>query len=1205
MFLIGYTPTGWDESSPPTAFYVVTRQVKGPFIYQKLPDAFPPYGINRSPPHFFMQRLKNFPPNLQDLIVVASTTSADIGMFTRAQTPLMTESAPDNIINVFTTTMMAIDSRRAQLPMTETMEDTSPIGTVIDLSAKEKVLRPLPGEEMDSSPGPVPALMVLNNEGILSAWWIIYADSIRQGTKFPGLVFEGSQAPSQPQNNSRPTAFDSTNSQSPPVFGQTEKLAPTSTSFGVASKPAPSSFGGGSSVGPSTSSAFGAPSAPASSPSPWTSSGFTTTNSQTGSSSFGKPSFGSSTTMGALSAGPAFGAAGGFAKNASPWGTAGSGAPSTGGSVFGQSGGLGMRGPVLGAPTTSGIFGSGSSTEPSQGGFASFAKGTGFLASPSQGESKSLFAKASIGPPPSSTMDTDMPFGGVPQKNEGAPKGLLSTSGFTLGSTFTGEETDIKGSSKPMDNKKSSLFGDSFSTALGEVQKDTPAAQSKEATMTEDDSDMAGSESSEEPPTRGARTPLAKSVQPQTQVTTTSTPKTGELFRTQSQTTSTPAAVQSSVPAPPIFGKQAPPTTTPAETPQKQSESPHDSQTPPSPTIKPEPGDQETPVGVSKFIPEAPLPPESTSKVSYAPGDSSSSSKSSAEDAPLPPDWSPSKTKLRSVEKPPEDSEESPDDGDDAPLPPDVLPSKTKSIISESEAEQEPELPSDGEDDGLDDEGSGIDVAQEISPTSDPRESPRFTPGSSFGPSLGPSPLGGVFSKVQPPRQSVKSLFGEVSQTGVPILPPPSRTQESPRSPSPVRLVAPDGGLRPDNARSISAPMQPHNTTARQRSAIPSTSISIANVRDQRHKDKHAVWAAQQARQQAEEEQDLSDREDEKVREELENEVEATKTLDDFLAHQDYIGTVTKPGIPGQIEKVYRDVNSMVDTLGLNARSLQGFVKGHETLAKNGGKSIEDLADDDWCLIEIDDLVSLEGQIEDQLSKGRLVDVQGKLDACRELRNDLAKLRKRRTDLGRTIEAIPGGEEANALKYAPLSADQSSKQIELRKGYTRVQKLVAEAEEKITLLRARLASLDTSEGRTGTTKKPTVEAVTATINKMTSMVEKRSGDIDFLEAQMQKLRFTPVDQDSSREGSPLANGPTTTKMPSVKTLQTTVSGLIESPNSNLRRSTGDGGTPRRRMSGITPEEVSTYRTKVQRRREVNQIMREAFAKAGPRVRTLE
>jgi nucleoporin NUP159 len=373
--------------------------------------------------------------------------------------------------------------------------------------------------------------------------------------------------------------------------------------------------------------------------------------------------------------------------------------------------------------------------------------------------------------------------------------------------------------------------------------------------------------------------------------------------------------------------------------------------------------------------------------------------------------------------------------------------------------------------------------------------------------------------------------------------------------------------------------------------------MSVSNAQEQRHKDKHAVRAAQQARQQAEEEQDLSDKEDEKVREELENEVEATKTLDDFLAHQDYIGTVTKPGIPGQIEKVYRDVNSMVDTLGLNARALEGFVKGHEILAKDGDRSIEDLADADWCLVEIDDLVALEDQVEDRLSKGRLEDVQGKLDACRDLRNGLAKLKKRRAEVRRTIEAIPGEEETNALKLAPLATDQSSKQNEMRKNYTKVQKLIADAEENLTMLRARLASLDPSEGRTPTTKKPTVEAVTRTINKMTSMVEKRSGDIDFLEAQMRKLRFTPVNQDSSREGSPSAAGSTTAKMPLVKTLQGPVSGLIESPSSNLRRSIGDGGTPRRRLSGITPQEVTRHRAKVQRRREVNEIMREAFAKA--------
>ena len=92
---------------------------------------------------------------------------------------------------------------------------------------------------------------------------------------------------------------------------------------------------------------------------------------------------------------------------------------------------------------------------------------------------------------------------------------------------------------------------------------------------------------------------------------------------------------------------------------------------------------------------------------------------------------------------------------DDAPLPPDFLPAKSKLKEVQSAQEQRPALPSEddegsfeeggdsGDDaegsdegrEGLDDEGSGVDVAQEMSPT-DHDKSPQITPESSFGASL-------------------------------------------------------------------------------------------------------------------------------------------------------------------------------------------------------------------------------------------------------------------------------------------------------------------------------------------------------------------------------------------------------------------------------------------------------------------------------------
>ena len=1198
--------------TPPTTFHLVTRKTnEGPFLFQKFPEVCPPFGLSRLPPHYFMQRLKDFPPNLQDVVVVASTASADIGLFSRAKTPLTSDLPAEKITNVFTTTTPT-DSRRAQLPMSESMEDTSPIGIATDLSAKEKVLRPLPGEEMDSSPGPVPALMVLNNEGLLSVWWIIYAESIRQGTTYPGMVSELSQGPHQSQGTAQLPAFCGT-SGSESNIGQSALGAGASNGFGNvgAKNSSPSLFGGGNAPGPS--SAFGAPSTTGASSSPWTSSGFSSVNANSGASSFGKPSFGSASAIGGSTATPAFGSTGGIGNRGSVWGGTPSGGPQTGGSVFGQSAGLGTGGgSTFGVPSTSGTFGTGatssSSLAPAQGGFASFAKGPGFMSASSQGSGESPFAKAGTATSFGSTMDTDTPFGGTPQKKADTSSNFLSPGGFTLGSTFTKDDSGPPDLPKPTTSKQNSMFGE-FGTALGEANKDVPQAESKEADMDDDDGDVAGSESSEEPPANSkTRTPTAKQVQSHGGIADTTTPKFGAMFGTQSHTKTTPAAVQSSTPTPSIFGRVPLSTTTPDETPQKQQESsPLTAQTPPSPSIKPEPEDQETPVGVSKSIPEAPLPPESTSKVSYAPGDSSNSSKSSrdAEDGP-PLDWNPSKTKLRSVEKAPTGSPELSEDARGAPAPSDFAASKTKPETLQRQVNQEPPLPGDDGDDALDDEGSGVDVAQEVSPTSDPNQSPRITPGSSFGASFGPSPVSSMFSKPQPSRQSVKTLFGEVSQSSVPILPPPSRSQQSPRSPSPIRLAPPGDSLRPENARSISAPSRAPNAIAQQKTAkvlSGLTTPSLPSAQEQRRKEREAL-AARRSKQQAEEEQDLSDREDERVREELETEVEPTTILDEYLAHQDYVGGVTKPGIPGQIEKVYRDINSMVDTLGLNARALEGFIKGHLTMAKGDGRSLDDLEDPDWRLMEINDLVDLESSLQEQLDEGRVQDVQVKLNACRDMRKDLSKLRTRRTDIAKVLNSSPGEDEANASRHAPLSVEGAQKQHDLRKAYTKVQKLIAEAESNVVLLRASLASHDTSDSKAVPSKKPTVEAVTNTIRKMTSMVEKKSGDIDFLEAQMRKLRFSSINQDS-REGSPLAAASPGMKSPLGKSLSAPAPSGVESPSNAMRRSTGESGTPRKRMSGVTPDELARYRTKMERRKEVNRIMHEAFAKAGPRTQSLD
>lgn len=1242
-FLVAHTPTTYDTGSAPASiFHIIIRQPnENTVTFQKLPEVCAPFGLNRSPPNHFIQRLKGFPPGLSDLILVASTASDDIGLFSRSQKPLSSDQPPEQITNVFTTTTMANDSRRAILPMAEDLDlaSTSPIGTALDLSAKEDVPRPLPGEEMDSSPGPLPALMVLNHEGILVSWWIVYAESIRQGTTYPGLVAEGSQSHHQSQISQPTPAFGAVATPTTPAFGQAGFGTPSSGAGSSSlNEPSGSLFGGAKAPGAFGGGQFGNSSALGKPQSPWTTSGFTSGASQATPSSFGKPSFGTTATAGGSIHAPAFGTTGGLGKNVSPWAGPSSGGPQTGGSILGQSGSLGMRsGSAFGGASAANPFGS---NVAAKGPFASFTTGGGFAQAAAQVGGESPFATAGTAASFESTMDTDTNFGGTPQKKADTASSAFPANDFKLGSMFVGD-----GSARlddPRSTAKHSGFGfGPLGSALNEARNQVSEPQTKEADM-EDDSSVVSKDDSLDPtqPEKSAEatTPAQASDEPfetsppkaggffgtqtqqkltpaavensaptpslfdritprsETQPAETKPPKAGGLFGTQAQGKSTPAVVQTSAPVPSIFGKSTS-TTTPQSTPQRMAETPKPSDTPPSPPIKAEPDDSQTRTDHLKSISEAPLPPESTSKTAFAPGDSSNSSKSSLDDAPLPPDWTPVRTKLNKEEKPPSEGTASPED---APLPPDYILSKPKPKQTKSPAEEESALPSDEDDEAWDDEGSGVDVAQEIGSTAG------ATPESSFGASFERSSFGELFSKVprQPARQKVTSLFGEMGQPSAPYLPPPTKSKESPRSPSPVRSVPPTENLRPQKARSVSPASRPPNFMNSRKSGAKKTASTLKtqpSVQQQRQRDLEAILA-QRTKRQEEEEQSLSDCEDERVREELEADLEATKTLDDFVAHQDYVGNITKPGIPGQIEKVYRDINSMVDTLGLNARSLKAFIKGHSELAKNGGRSIEDLDKEDWCLIEIADLGTLNKRLKDQLNDGRLHDVQQKLDVCREMRKDLAKLQPKRTEIKRYIDLKGDREQQEALRAAPLSPEYAEQQHTLRKKFANVQKLIAKAEEEITMLRTSIIAHDTSNGHGIPLKRPTVEAVTNTILKMTSMIEKKSGDIDVLENQMRKLRFSAINRSISREGSPAKS---VDQLSSLMNATSLVSGAAESPASTFRRSAGDRMPPRKRMSAISPEDVSRLRAKTKRRMEVSRIVQEAFLKTGPRIRPLD
>ncbi|KZL71837.1 nuclear pore complex subunit Nup159 [Colletotrichum tofieldiae] len=1298
LFLAIHTSTS--ESPPTSVYHIITRKLPSDFTFQKLADPVDPFGAEKTPHHSIL-RLKDFPPNLQDLLIVASTASPDIGLLSRAKSPL-TADHPVDTAGVFTTTELADDSKRASLPMNENFDNTFAIGVALDLSSKDKVYKPLPAdEEIEDSPGPLPGLWVLNHEGVLSSWWIVYEESIRQGTTYPGMAVLDSSAPpaaavSTPAPSAAPAPSTSSfgAASSTPAFG-------SASSLGSAQKPSPFStsgskiptFGGSSTLGAKTSPWGGASTQSSTTPAATSGSAFGSGafggSSTTSGSAFGQPSapkstFGSGGAFGspsASSSGPAFGQPSsiGFGQSStlghksSPWASGGaSGSTAAASPAFGQS----TFGNLGNSATKSPFGGASSSTPkaaPASGGFASFATSGGFASLGNKSnEGGSVFSsKPSSNPfgsgaqPSTTSKETAFP----PPSSSGPATSNPFSQPFKLGTTFKADPSAKDDDEKPSTPGAggSSLFGSNFGSALGDAEKRTPPRDQ-------------GTDTTEE-------TPKAKSIFSLGQSTTPTTTPAPSKFGFPSTTTTTSASNSG------LFGFPSQPTTGGLFGSAKPAEK--------TPDIKVE--------SEQKSLGDAPLPPESTSKNEYPLGESSSSSgtgngpsdggsKASpkvdnaplppdflsgpkvttakeaaaaplppdflkpskpqgsitpADEAPLPPDFltpkpgkaAESTTPSEALPLPagdvkssaePEPVPERPKSTapatapdflkmpkqslssatwsstpqnttpavDDAPLPPDFL-SKPKenalaSIPTIPESEHDSDLEEDEDEEENDgSEGSGVMVSKDLSPSMTAMTpTAGMTPQSSFG-GVSSSTYSIPRTEEERPRAS---LFGDLSRNA-PMFPRPSQT--SPRSPSPIRGGAiPGRMLRQESARSVSAPGMASQILAAQKKQPSQMGSSIIGNKPA---DDHFISQQRLARQrrQAEETKTLEDEEDDEIQKILASKIEPSLKLDDFIAHSNVVPSA-KETIPAQVEAVYRDINSMIDTLGLNARSLASFLMGHDIGFKAGGRRKEDLEDpESWVLSEIDELGEvIDRSLAQDLEEGRVHDVEEKLEACNELAREMSRLRSKQDDLRKIIMVKTDPEQADLSRTLPLSAEQASQQNELRREYTNFTKLLAEAEEALTILKTRIAAASSASGK-GSSKMPTVEAVMRTISKMTSMVEKRSGDIDVLENQMRKLRFSSV---NSREGSPMVTpqrnsrsimfSPERTAMASPGTMRNSLVSSVASYG-------GRGTPPRKKLSGFSREEKSDLMAKRAKRQAVLNKLKGNVERTGVSVWAME
>jgi nucleoporin NUP159 len=221
-------------------------------------------------------------------------------------------------------------------------------------------------------------------------------------------------------------------------------------------------------------------------------------------------------------------------------------------------------------------------------------------------------------------------------------------------------------------------------------------------------------------------------------------------------------------------------------------------------------------------------------------------------------------------------------------------------------------------------------------------------------------------------------------------------------------------------------------------------------------------------------------------------------------------------------------------------------------------------------------------------------------------------------EIKKAIDAASDPDQIKIRRSAPLSAQQAFQQNELRKQSTTFQRLLAEAEEGVMLLKAKLVS--TSGKTSGKLAAPTVEAVMNTILKMTNMVEKRSGDIDLLENQMRKLGLEPVSNNGAIGAKYSTGGIASTSPPLTPDRRGSGTyGLFYTPGSGaygtpkgLRSSLGSlavdspsgKGTPRKKLTAITPEEVNITKEKMTRQRAIAKQLRDALLAASPKVRTV-
>lgn len=197
-------------------------------------------------------------------------------------------------------------------------------------------------------------------------------------------------------------------------------------------------------------------------------------------------------------------------------------------------------------------------------------------------------------------------------------------------------------------------------------------------------------------------------------------------------------------------------------------------------------------------------------------------------------------------------------------------------------------------------------------------------------------------------------------------------------------------------------------------------------------------------------------------------------------------------------------------------------------------------------------------------------------------------------EIKRLLAVHNDAQTAAVARARPLTPEQLLQQRKLRKEYTRVEKLLKDAEKEVTQLKAKIASRD--KNKAGAVVPPTVEAVRNTIMKLTGMVERKTGDIEYLEERVRRLKL------KSRSTS--ATPSRTRGMTPERSMREETPQRFATPERTLGASfigPGYGYASTPVLALTDPIDVAEAKEEMKARREMGKKLKDVLERNGPRM----